>query len=698
MYNTLKGLRVKPTLQFARYALSAALALLALLMGAHLFEYDHLLELSGAPNTSAHTLLMLAVLGIAVAIKPVLADRKISSALSMALCGYILTINALEKNSDIDMWIGSVINHQHDSWTDNGTYVSIFCLSLATTLLHTRYTTLGVALAFVTGSATIHLLPGYFYFDYYLENQMGPITATLILLFGTVILLRYAPVREIRSRLVRPQAFRYLVSMALLGLVIQLSIVAYDAYHNIFTTTLQLMAVALPFQYLLFRHALGSSVGITQLYRYADDMHLRATIDPLTRCGNRLSVEEHLDEFKKNGVRSVGVIILDIDLFKKVNDKYGHAAGDEVLKYLARLIRQNIRRTDLFIRWGGEEFLVIMPGGTLETTFSVAETLRHSVEQATFPAVGKITISLGVSQGDIISFDQRVSHADSALYQSKSAGRNQTTKATDEFISELHNQSISLSQRELEAALMNGEFYFVAQPVVDVVAKSFIGFEALLRWKTEDGSVRLPNMFIDKLNQLTAQNRDLYEFLVELRRKFIESLSTHFPEAYVSFNVALDEVETPAFRQSMAQMLDVAAVYERQVMLEISELSVTSSVDVSSVNETIERLQSSGVIFSLDDFGSESNSLQRLMQLNVSHVKLDRVVVNALSKEGRSLQVLASLVLMMHRLKINVVAVGVEDNLRSILLKNIGYKHQQGFFHCEPQLLAQFLDDLPPNA
>ena len=125
MYNTLKGLRVKPTLQFARYALSAALALLALLMGAHLFEYDHLLELSGAPNTSAHTLLMLAVLGIAVAIKPVLADRKISSALSMALCGYILTINALEKNSDIDMWIGSVINHQHDSWTDNGTYVSI---------------------------------------------------------------------------------------------------------------------------------------------------------------------------------------------------------------------------------------------------------------------------------------------------------------------------------------------------------------------------------------------------------------------------------------------------------------------------------------------------------------------------------------------------------------------------------------------
>ncbi|BAF69750.1 GGDEF domain-containing protein [Nitratiruptor sp. SB155-2] len=158
-----------------------------------------------------------------------------------------------------------------------------------------------------------------------------------------------------------------------------------------------------------------------------------ATVDKLTGLFNRHKFQEIAEiEIKRSHrhKRPLSVILFDIDHFKKINDTYGHDIGDVVLRELAKIIKQNIRKYDYAIRWGGEEFLILTPETDEKQAFAMAEKLRKAVESHTFPEVGKVTISLGVASVDPNeSIDQAIKKADNALYGSKLGGRNKTTVA-----------------------------------------------------------------------------------------------------------------------------------------------------------------------------------------------------------------------------------------------------------------------------
>ena len=157
-------------------------------------------------------------------------------------------------------------------------------------------------------------------------------------------------------------------------------------------------------------------------------LKLLATIDELTGAYNRRAF---LELIKKNSYRSkrynehLSLMIFDIDFFKKINDTYGHGVGDHVLKSLVRVVFENIRQEDLLARWGGEEFIILMPQTSLKSAFDLAERLRKNIEKYEFPKVGRVTVSLGLaefsSKDDIESFIKR---ADDALYTAKGNGRN----------------------------------------------------------------------------------------------------------------------------------------------------------------------------------------------------------------------------------------------------------------------------------
>ncbi|WP_432697919.1 GGDEF domain-containing protein [Marinobacterium sp. YM272] len=154
-----------------------------------------------------------------------------------------------------------------------------------------------------------------------------------------------------------------------------------------------------------------------------------ATLDPLTGVGNRMMCDEWLAD--QPASTELNVIMLDIDHFKRINDRFGHERGDQVLAAVAQCLKTKIGGNDLIVRWGGEEFLLILPGVSPLRAHAIAESLRHAVEQLPLlPSEEPITLSLGVSTGSTESVNATIGLADAALYQAKRTGRNQSVALT----------------------------------------------------------------------------------------------------------------------------------------------------------------------------------------------------------------------------------------------------------------------------
>jgi len=172
-----------------------------------------------------------------------------------------------------------------------------------------------------------------------------------------------------------------------------------------------------------------------QLNASLQQIEYLAVTDTLTDTYNRRKLDEIIAEEHDSGKNKkppFSLIMFDIDYFKRVNDKFGHSVGDEVLKQLCRLIRGLIRQGDLLIRWGGEEFILLLPATEMKEAEPFAERVRLEVEQETFPKVGQITISLGVAQlreGD--SIDDLIKRVDNSLYKAKRQGRNRVIACTE---------------------------------------------------------------------------------------------------------------------------------------------------------------------------------------------------------------------------------------------------------------------------
>ncbi|MBJ7222828.1 MULTISPECIES: sensor domain-containing diguanylate cyclase [unclassified Brenneria] len=175
-------------------------------------------------------------------------------------------------------------------------------------------------------------------------------------------------------------------------------------------------------------------IGIELLQKKIGKLRYEAQTDPMTGLFNRRGLESIL-RYWLIGQKSFAIVALDIDHFKRVNDTYGHDAGDSVIKYLAQLIRSSSRDTDILCRSGGEEFLILLPETNMKTAVDIAERLRNTTQQATIPTVGKITISLGVSMWlpdtQEITIKRAFKMADKALYKAKQQGRNRVISAAD---------------------------------------------------------------------------------------------------------------------------------------------------------------------------------------------------------------------------------------------------------------------------
>jgi diguanylate cyclase (GGDEF)-like protein len=413
---------------------------------------------------------------------------------------------------------------------------------------------------------------------------------------------------------------------------------------------------------------------IQQRSRAELDLKHLATHDPLTSVPNRVLLRERMDACLSRARRHdthVALILLDLDHFKEVNDAYGHAAGDELLRLVAERLRACVRTSDVVARLGGDEFVLLLEDVVEpEEAAIVAERVLRACS-APFLLFGNEvhtppSLGIAVFPNDCSNADDLLKCADLAMYEAKEAGRATFRFYAGAMLASSH-EKLKLRE-ELMRALERDQFCIYYQPLVELESGTVTGMEALVRWQHPELGLVPPIKFIPAAERsgLIAKIgawvlRTACSQLAEWRRGGA-NLS-------IAVNVSAREVQAPDFVDIVTEALAASGLEPAHLELELTESVALKDPERSA--DVLGRLHRLGVRLAIDDFGSGYSSLMRLRQMPISVLKIDRFFVQDIVSSPRDAAIVAAVVAMAHSLGLKVVAEGVEtraqlDALRSL--------------------------------
>jgi diguanylate cyclase (GGDEF)-like protein/PAS domain S-box-containing protein len=424
--------------------------------------------------------------------------------------------------------------------------------------------------------------------------------------------------------------------------------------------------------------------NITERKRSEAMLSHAAAHDALTDLPNRTLLISQLESALAHG-EQVGVLFLDLDRFKVVNDGLGHAAGDQLLVQVAHRLREVMRPEDVVARQGGDEFVVLCRGADEDVALAVASRVLAVLNQPVRTINGSDVVvgaSIGIALGGPGDLAEMVLRdADTAMYAAKGTGGGRARM----FTPELREAVVLVHELEvdLRSAVRNDELSVVYQPVVDLGLGRVTGCEALVRWHhAERGTVR-PQDFI-----AVAEQSDLILELGDwvLRRALRDAATWEHPAGVspptVSVNMSVRQLTSPGFAARVARLLADAGVPPAQLCLEITETALAG--DVVTVVEALESLRDVGVRLAIDDFGTGHASLTYLARFPVDQVKVDQSFVAGLGSDAGSAAIVGGVIGMAHTFDLRVVAEGVEQESQVEMLRDLGADAVQGFFMARP--------------
>jgi diguanylate cyclase (GGDEF)-like protein len=417
--------------------------------------------------------------------------------------------------------------------------------------------------------------------------------------------------------------------------------------------------------------------------------------DPLTGLPNRAllgrRLEEALAKARLSG-RLLAVGYLDLDAFKRVNDRYGHAVGDELLAMMATRLRQSMHPGETVARLGGDEFVVVLPEmESQQRLLERAEALLGVVAEPCTMSDG-YCVAMGTSLGlrlvppDDADPDLLLRQADQAMYAAKRAGG-----------SRIHIFDASFEQREhlrqarilaIRSAIGKGELRLFVQPMVNLATGRVFAVEALVRWATADQGLLLPGEWLPLIEHDPAI-LELGDWVMEQALHWGSRwLDAGLCEA-ISVNVSARELLDPAFSTRLCTRLrSYPQLPTGALRLEVLESA--GMHDLDQVKATMRACREAGVSFALDDFGTGYSSLAYLRQLPVSLLKIDRSFVQQMLKEPGDASIVRGVIDMAHALGLRCVAEGVQTAVHQELLKGMGCEFAQGFGIARPMPAQQF--------
>ncbi|MCK2148941.1 EAL domain-containing protein [Marinobacter alexandrii] len=444
---------------------------------------------------------------------------------------------------------------------------------------------------------------------------------------------------------------------------------------------------------------LGEDISIRK--RYEQQLLRQANYDILTGLPNRMLALDRLKLALAQARREntqVGVMFLDLDNFKHINDTLGHDAGDNLLIEAARRISSCLRGTSTVARLGGDEFLVILPGLTgPEASSQVADRILKTFSppyilngQEVF-----ITTSIGIAVFPVDSDNSGtlLQHADAAMYQAKHKGKSAYAHFTPEM-TEVSHERLQMESR-LRRAIELKELELYYQPIVHTDSGNLVAVEALLRWNNPAMGMVMPDRFIP-LAEETGLIIPIGEWVLEEACKTaVEWKDITGRNIGVSVNVSPRQFRDPHFTDAVMQALGNSGLAAEQLELEITErLILDNSIETAEILRLLDR---EGIRLSVDDFGTGYSALSYLKSYPFDTLKIDKSFVQDVMKEPEDASLVRAIINMAHSLGLRVIAEGVEDESQTHFLKAEGCDFSQGYFYSRPLPATEFEEWLKTN-
>jgi len=441
----------------------------------------------------------------------------------------------------------------------------------------------------------------------------------------------------------------------------------------------------------------GVIFDITERKRAEEQVAFLAYHDKLTGLPNRVLFEEMLETAIARARRhdlGVGVLYLDLDNFKLVNDSLGHHAGDELLTQLAERLQGCTRETDMVARQGGDEFLLLLadlergmgPVSGTEAGVLVAESVStrvHEALQEPFDLGGVeffASASIGVSlfPQDAEDATSLLKNADTAMYQSKKAapgGYVVYASGSDDAMDRL-----SLTTR-LRRAVEQEHWVLHWQPVVDLAEGTVSGVEALIRWREPNGGLVPPGEFIPLAEELGLIEA-IGDWVIDEVARQRKAWEAEGIDVRVGFNLSPRQLWSGRLTENMMEKLSSAGVDPHDVVVEITES--TAMADPDRTQRVLSELHSWGLTLAIDDFGTGYSSLARLKHLPVDILKIDRSFIHEVDRDDDSGRMVEAMVQLAHGLGMTPLAEGIETAEELAFLREAGCTLGQGFYFARP--------------
>ena len=436
---------------------------------------------------------------------------------------------------------------------------------------------------------------------------------------------------------------------------------------------------------------------VTEQHELEEELKYRAFHDSLTGLPNRsLFARETaaaLDAARAAG-RTVGVLFVDLDDFKMVNDTMGHSVGDELLVAVAARLGSAVRQSDTAARLGGDEFAVLIDDAAdadavdaFAQRIVAAFTEPFTLTEAKVLAAATVGVATSADSSDT---GELLRHADLALYAAKTAGKRRWRHYQPVLTSGmLRRREI---QSALEEAVQHSAFTLVYQPIVALASGEIVGFESLLRWPHPEWGMMLPGQFISLAEETGlivpvgswVLNQALQD-MAQWRRRLPPRLPGDrdaAPEPHVSVNVSARQFRDPGFAASVRQALDAAGLPPSALLLELTESLLLGGND--RVRSDLAELKEIGVRLAIDDFGTGYSSLGYLLELPIDVLKVDKTFVTGISSSWRQHALVEGIVRLARTLEVEVIAEGIESEAERELLAGMGCQFGQGYLLSVP--------------
>ncbi len=447
------------------------------------------------------------------------------------------------------------------------------------------------------------------------------------------------------------------------------------------------------------------SMNITNDIKNKKTIEKLAYYDSLTGLANRALLKDRMHKAIQHAKReksSLAIIFLDLDHFKLINDTLGHSVGDELLIYIAEVLKSQIRASDTLARIGGDEFVILLPSmhsslNAKNIASKIQKTLqnKHSIGPHQLYITSSIGVSIYPEHGE--NGEELIRNADTAMYEAKNCGRNDY-KIYSTSMGNYVDKQLHLEQDLIQAVHSKTPIEVFYQPKIDSVSNFIAGAEALVRWNHPTKGLIYPDDFIH-IAESTGLMVDLGNIIIEESiHQLQEWNKLGLAGLKIAINLSARQFQDSNLVSFISSMINKYQIDPLQLEFEITE--TISMVNMSNTLRILEELKEIGVSIAIDDFGTGHSSLAYLKKFPINTLKIDRSFVIGIIENEEDEIIVQTIISMAHSLGFDTVAEGVETLQQVKLLQNMDCDQLQGFYFSEPipkDKFTKYLQDYIPN-